>query len=171
MIAIDMDHVMADTGVYITQWVNDQFGTSYEGESFPSLLEGLPDRERQIMVEHVAEGSLMRDLPRMDDCVTVMEKLAERYCLVICTAAMEFPNTIAPKIAWLEEYFPFLDSQLFVFCGYKQVMGTHYLIDDSPKHFTGYAGMPLLYTAAHNHQVTAYQRVDNWSDIASYFDV
>ena len=95
--------------------------------------------------------------------------LNERYAIVICTAAMEFPNTIMPKIEWLNEHFPFLDPHLFVFCGYKQVMGTDYLIDDSPKHFPSFKGTPLLYSAVHNLEETQYERVSSWAEIGDYF--
>ena len=169
-IAVDMDHVMADTGLYLCDWVNSRFGTQYQGESFVSLLNHLPDAERLQLVEHVDDGTLMRDLPLIDGCVDVLRDLNERFAIVICTAAMEFPNTIMPKIAWLDEHFPFLDPHLFVFCGYKQVMGTEYLIDDSPKHFSSFKGTPLLYTAAHNLEETQYDRVSNWSEIADYFE-
>ncbi|MEL6688592.1 MAG: 5'(3')-deoxyribonucleotidase [Pseudomonadota bacterium] len=169
-IAVDMDHVMADTGLYLCDWLNDRFGTSYQNESFVSFLRSLPEPERQVMVDHVTEGTLMRHLPLMEGCVEVLEDLNKRYAIVICTAAMEFPNTIMPKIEWLKEHFPFLDPHLFVFCGPKQVMGTDYLIDDSPKHFPGFKGMPVLYDAPHNVGETRYDRVMNWADIADYFD-
>lgn len=169
-IAVDMDHVMADTGLYLCDWANQRFGTQYAGESFVSLLNLLPDQERQHTIDHVTEGALMRDLPLMEGCVEVLRDLNEHYAIVVCTAAMEFPNTIMPKIAWLNEHFPFLDPHLFVFCGYKQVMGTDYLIDDSPKHFPSFKGTPLLYSAAHNLEDTEYERVASWSEIADYFD-
>ena len=168
-IAVDMDHVMADTGLYLCDWLNTRFGTDYEGESFVSLLRNLPEPERQETIDHVTDGTLMRDLPLMDGCVETLRDLNERYAIVICTAAMEFPNTIMPKIEWLNEHFPFLDPHLFVFCGYKQVMGTDYLIDDSPKHFPSFKGTPLLYSAAHNLDETHYQRVDDWTEIGDYF--
>lgn len=168
-IAVDMDHVMADTGAYMCDWVNARYGTTYTGESFPSLLEILEGERRRAMVDYVADGAMMRDLPLMAGCVDVLRALNERYAVVICTAAMEFPNTIAPKIDWLDTHFPFLDPQLFVFCGYKQIMGTDYLIDDSPKHFDGFKGTPLLYSAVHNRDVDDWTRVGDWTEIAAYF--
>ncbi|MGB3456962.1 MAG: hypothetical protein WBG08_07710 [Litorimonas sp.] len=168
-IAIDMDHVMADTGGYLCDWLNARFGTDYRGETFPTLLEKTDGEVRDALEDHVKAGELMRDLPLFPDCVETIRSLNERFAVVICTAAMEYPNTMAPKLDWLAEHFPFLDSHLFVFCGYKQVMGTDYLIDDSPKHFPGFEGSPLLYSAAHNLDTTGYDRVCNWSEIANYF--
>lgn len=169
MIAIDMDHVMADTGAYLCNWLNAHHGTDFSDESFATLRQKTDGDVKQAMMDHVAEGELMRDLPLFPGCVETVRELNERFAVVICTAAMEYPNTMAPKLDWLEKHFPFLDTHLFVFCGYKQVMGTDYLIDDSPKHFPGFKGTPLLYTAPHNLAETRYERVSNWSEIADYF--
>lgn len=169
MIAVDMDHVMADTGAYLCQWLNDRYGSDYVDEDFVTLLDKLEGEPHQSMVDLVTDGALMRDLPVMPDCVEVLRELNERFAVVICTASMEFPGTIHPKIDWLERHFPFLDPQLFVFCGYKQILGTDYLIDDSPKHFKGLTGHPILYSAPHNRGETDYTRVSNWSEIAQFF--
>jgi 5'(3')-deoxyribonucleotidase len=168
-IAVDMDHVMADTGAHLCEWLNLQYGSTHVGETFPSLLATLSPERRHAVVEYVTAGEMMRDLPVMSGCTDVLRDLSERYAVVICTAAMEFPRTIPPKIAWLNTRFPFLDPQLFVFCGYKQIMGTDYLIDDSPKHFDGFKGTPLLYSAIHNRDVDDWTRVGDWAEIAAYF--
>jgi 5'(3')-deoxyribonucleotidase len=170
-IAIDMDHVMADTGAYLCQWLNERFGLDLSDESFKTLRDTLEGEPRQAMMDHVADGELMRHLPLMEGCQDVIGRLSKRHGVVICTAAMEYPKTIAPKIDWLNEHFPDLDPKCFVFCGYKQVMGTDYLIDDSPKHFPGFSGTPVLYDAPHNRDVTEYDRVASWSEIAEYFSV
>ncbi|MGB6228900.1 MAG: hypothetical protein WBF53_02085 [Litorimonas sp.] len=168
-IAIDMDHVMADTGGYLCDWLNTHHGTDVSDESFVTLRRKTSGAVKQAMLDHVTDGTLMRDLPLMPGCVDAVRELNERFAVVICTAAMEYPNTMAPKLDWLSEHFPFLDSQLFVFCGYKQVMGTDYLIDDSPKHFDGFAGTPLLFDAPHNRDESGYHRVHDWEDVVHYF--
>lgn len=168
-IAVDMDHVMADTGGYLCDWLNDRYGTDYSDEDFITLLDILEGDRRQTLIDHVTDGALMRDLPLMPDCASVLRELSERFAIVVCTASMEYPKTIHPKIDWLEQHFPFLESQLFVFCGYKQIMGTDYLIDDSPKHFKGFGGQPLLYTAPHNLHERAFSRVSSWVEIGDYF--
>ena len=168
-IAIDMDHVMADTGAYLCDWLNDRFSTSLEGESFSTLLATLPDEQRAPLYDLVEHGGLMRELPLMDGCMEAMRALAEDFELIICTAAMEFPNCIPPKIDWLREHFGWIDEKDWVFCGHKQVMGTDYLIDDSPKHFDGFSGQGLLFTAAHNTGETRFPRADDWSGVLDWF--
>ena len=168
-LAVDMDHVMADTGAYLCAWVNERFGTDHAGETFGTLRSLLSGEARQAMMDHVHDGRLMRDLPLMEGCKDVMEGLRDRYEIIICTAAMEYPGTMAPKLDWLDAHFPWIGADRTVFCGHKQVMGTDYLLDDSPKHFPGFAGTPVLYTAKHNSDVTGYDRVDDWSAVKSYF--
>ena len=161
---------MADTAAYLCDWLNDRFELSLEGQSFPTLLDTLPDEPRAAMVDLVTHGGLMRELPVMEGCVEALRVLSRDFDLVVCTAALEFPNTIPPKIDWLREHFGFIDEQCWVFCGYKQVMGTDYLVDDSAKHFPGFSGQGLLYTASHNAGETRYPRVDDWADVLRYFE-
>ena len=169
VIAIDMDHVMADTGAYLTDWVNDQFGKRFESESFGTLRSLLSGTERAALMDLVTEGSVLGELPVMDGAVEVIRALGERYTVVVATAAMEYPNTIPHKLRWLDAHFPFLDPQHFVFCGRKQVLSCDYLLDDSPKHFDGLPGQGVLYTAPHNHDVRGYDRVSDWDAVRRYF--
>lgn len=169
-IAIDMDHVMADTGAALTDWLGQTHELTFDtAHSFGTLRQSLAEPYRQLMIDYVAHGAMFRGLPVFAGCREVVEALNDRYAVLICTAAMEYPNGIAAKIEWLREEFPFLDPLQFVFCGPKQMMAVDYLIDDSPKHFPGFQGTPILYTAPHNRAETRYHRVDNWSDIARYF--
>lgn len=169
-LAIDMDHVMADTGAALVEWLGAEFGLTFDQpESFGTLPHKLDEPYRQAMIDRVADGRMFRDLPIFPDCQAVMEALNQRYAVLIVTAAMEYPEGIPDKIAWLEEHFPFLDPLQFVFCGPKQMIAADFLLDDSAKHFPGFLGTPVLYSAPHNMDVTAYDRVDNWSEVADYF--
>lgn len=170
-LAIDMDHVMADMGAALVDWLAQEFGLPFEDgpESFGTLPLKLDDPQRQAMIDRVADGEMFRDLPVFPGCQDVLEELNTRYAVLIVTAAMEYPRGIPPKIEWLETHFPFLDPLQFVFCGPKQSLAVDYLLDDSVKHFSGFQGKPVLYSAPHNLDETDYDRVDNWSDVADYF--
>lgn len=169
-LAIDMDHVMADTGAYLCDWLNARYKTDYSGESFGTLRKCLPSDQKQAMMDAVHQGDIMRDLPVMEGCAEVLDALRPHYDVVIATAAMEYPGTMHPKLDWLEAHFPWIEPDSIVFCGHKQVLGTDYLLDDSPKHFPGYSGTPVLYTAPHNADVTEYDRVDDWAAVRRYFE-
>lgn len=170
-IAIDMDHVMADTGGALVSWLDDEYGLQFDTpQSFGTLRRSLSGREREALIARVSDGGMFRDLPLMENCAEVVRDLNERFAVLICTAAMEYPNGIPAKIAWLNEHFPYLEHEQFVFCGPKQIMAVDWLVDDSQKHFDSFGGHPVLYSAPHNREVAVYDRVDDWTDVATYFD-
>jgi 5'(3')-deoxyribonucleotidase len=82
---------------------------------------------------------------------------------------MEFPKSFGPKYRWLRRHFPFLSPTHFVFCGDKSILHADYLIDDMPRHFERFAGQGVLFTAAHNANVAAKLRVNNWLEVEDLF--
>ena len=50
-------------------------------------------------------------------------------------------------------------------------MNAEYLIDDSARHFVGFSGIGVLYTAPHNVKDPADIRVDNWQQVLRFFTV
>jgi 5'(3')-deoxyribonucleotidase len=45
-----------------------------------------------------------------------------------------------------------------------------YLIDDLPRNLMRFEGQGLLYTAPHNLMATGFVRVNNWREVAEYFE-
>ena len=82
---------------------------------------------------------------------------------------MEHPNSFAPKYQWLVKHLPFLSPLDFVFCGNKSLVKADYLIDDSARHFEGFSGQGVLFSAPHNLHEPAVVRVDDWQDVRDYF--
>ncbi|TGU15515.1 5'(3')-deoxyribonucleotidase, partial [Mesorhizobium sp. M2D.F.Ca.ET.153.01.1.1] len=70
---------------------------------------------------------------------------------------------------WLREYFPFLDSQHFVFCFRKYIVNADYLIDDNSRQLSIFTGKPIMYTASHNVNDDRFTRVNDWYDVEKYF--
>ena len=50
---------------------------------------------------------------------------------------------------WIRErrHFPFIPEKNIVFCGDKRVVDADYLIDDEAKHFAGFRGTGILFSA------------------------
>ncbi|MGF6926883.1 5'(3')-deoxyribonucleotidase [Chitinophaga sp. W2I13] len=84
---------------------------------------------------------------------------------------MEFPLSLAEKHAWLSEHFPFISWKNIVFCGSKTIVEADYMIDDHDKNLSAFKGTPLLFTAPHNLPLTDYKRVNNWEEVAEYFEL
>ena len=52
-----------------------------------------------------------------------------------------------------------------MFCGDKNIVDADVLVDDRSRHFKGFRGTGILFTAPHNAGETADLRADNWNDV------
>jgi len=167
-IAIDMDNVIVDIE---TNWINfyeKEFGVRIEKED----LIGKP--EDDAFPDAVAARSLLykpgffRDAPVMPGAIEALTELAQDFEIYIVSAAMEFPNSLAEKYDWLAEHCPFISWKNIIFCGDKSVIATDFLIDDHLKNLDFCKGIPVLFTAGHNINVTRHQRVNNWTEAVAF---
>jgi 5'-nucleotidase len=170
-IAIDMDETIVDTMGRHLEWYNNEFGQALTKTD----LRGTKIYQR-VVAEHVAavraypdHPDFFVDIPPYPDAVDVIRELSEQFDIFIATAAMEHPNSFTAKYQWLVKHLSFLSPMNFIFCGNKGLVHAHYLIDDSPRHFTHFQGEGILFTAPHNVLETRYKRVDNWQDVHRLF--
>ena len=167
-IAIDMDEVLADTLKKVILQFNERTGMSIKKED---LLEKKLRTEYPEHVNHLnellLERSFFRDLEVFPDAIRVVKRLNEHYDVFIATAAMDVPTSFDAKYAWLQEHFPFLDPQHFIFCGYKGIVATDYLIDDNPRQLRAFKGKGIIFDAVHNQSITEFDRVTSWQDVAA----
>jgi 5'(3')-deoxyribonucleotidase len=82
---------------------------------------------------------------------------------------MDVPISFDAKFRWLRRHFPFIPPAQIVFCGDKGIIDADYLIDDRARHFEGFKGSPLLFSAPHNAGERRYPRVDSWKDVREFF--
>jgi 5'(3')-deoxyribonucleotidase len=155
-VAVDMDDVLAQTYRAERAWM-----------ATPAPGPGL--RDEAALEAMMQEGAFFADLAVMPDSQRVLAAMAQRYEIVVATAAMEYPRSFGPKFAWLQRHFPFISPSHLVFCGDKSVVQADFLIDDHPRHFQRFAGQGILYTAAHNLAETRYPRVGDWQDLERLF--
>jgi 5'-nucleotidase len=168
-ILIDMDDVMADTSQKILNMVNDTYNSHYTKEI---LIADAQIREEyqekyQPQRHRLWEKGFFRDIPLMPDAQEVVAKLYEKYEIFVVSAATEFPNSLAEKFEWLEDYFPYIGWTHTVFCGHKWMIRADYIIDDHEKNLINFQGKGLLFDAVHNKHITDFQRVNSWKDIES----
>ena len=170
-ICVDMDEVMADTlGEHLRRY-NQHFEEDVTPQDLvgKGLWEVTPaDRQLQLRAFLDAED-FFEDLALMPDAQQVLKDLSARFEIFIATQAMVVPNSLGPKYRWLQRHFPFLPPTHYVFCGNKSILRADFLIDDQPRNLQIFEGKGLLYTAPHNLNITAYDRVDNWAQVADYF--
>lgn len=170
-ICVDMDEVMADTLSEHLRCYNQQFDESVTADDLAgkAIWEITPlDRQQQLRAFLDAED-FFEDLPLMPGAQDVLKQLSSRFEIYIATQAMAVPNSLGPKYRWLQRHFPFIPPTNYVFCGNKCILRADYLIDDLPKNLLRFEGQGLLYTAPHNVKATGFVRVNNWDEVAQFF--
>lgn len=171
-IAIDMDDVLAGTTEKMVLSYNTLNQTNYVPDDLLTMnLESLFDDVTMVQLfnEMNAPG-FTRDLVVKENAIEVVEELNNIYDVYIATAAMEIPGSFQDKFEWLQEYFPFLDVNHYIYCGNKKVVRSDYLIDDNLKQLHQFQGTGILYTAHFNQKIEApFTRIDSWLDAHMHF--
>ena len=171
-ICVDMDEVMADTLAEHLRRYNQAFEeeVTLDDLAGKGLWEFTPlDRQQRLRAFLDAED-FFEDLPLMPGAQEVLGNLSSRFEIFIATQAMVVPNSLGPKYRWLQRHFPFIPPSHYVFCGDKSILRAEYLIDDQPRNLLRFNGEGLLYTAPHNLTATGFVRVNNWQEVAEYFE-
>jgi 5'-nucleotidase len=169
-LAIDMDETMADTTKEINRWYEREFGKALTEEELhgKEFNHAVPPEHKASIKAYLNTPGFFRHLETYPQAVEVVRELNKQYKVFIVSAAMEFPNSLKDKVEWLDEHFPFLNWKQYCLCGDKSVVQTDLMIDDRSRNFTHLKGArTYLYTAHHNVLETAYERVNNWQEVAA----
>lgn len=170
-IAIDMDEVLADThsakAVLYAElgysWSEEELRGRKMGELAPAEIEAQVEGELQ-------KGLFFAGIDPIAGAREAVEAMSERHEIFIATAAMEYPASCAHKVAWMHRHFPSVQTLNLVMCGDKSVLATDVLIDDSPRHFGGFGGTGVCFTALHNMDDDVPYRLDSWVDAPTLMD-
>ncbi len=167
-LAVDMDEVLADVAKKLKSVYHDKYGDTWTAEEIEGrdLREAIPVERLPVFYQFLNEPGFFRDLELMTDADKVLKELNRKYELYLVSAAMEFPNSLKDKFDWIEEKLPFISWQQIHLCGLKYIIQTDIMIDDRSRNFRYFKGRKILYTANHNLFETAYERVNNWQDVA-----
>lgn len=169
-IAVDMDEVLADFSGHLLTLMNEKVGTTYTKEDATGrfVFELFPEHE-ELMREIVHSDAFFRALPVIPGSQKALQQLNEHYEIMIATAAMYIPESFQAKYDWLQMHFPFLNFELFTFCGDKSTIRADYLIDDSPKQLRRFGDGAVMFTAARNEGIDYPERVNDWEEAEAYF--
>jgi 5'-nucleotidase len=166
-IAADMDEVIADAfGKHLSQY-NHQAGATLTPELVSKKgLGALIPRERREEFNAIphADG-FFADLEVIAGSREALLELSRSHDIYIASAAMEVPSSFGDKFQWMEKNFPFIPPSRIVFCGNKNIINADVLIDDRSRHFKGFRGTGILFTAPHNAAEAAEVRANNWNEV------
>ncbi|NIG52230.1 5'(3')-deoxyribonucleotidase [Chitinophaga sp. Cy-1792] len=170
-IAIDMDNVMADLTRQMIDLYEQKHGVRVAYESLNGHPDGGGFPIEGETHQFIHQPGFFRNLPVMEDSQEVIRALMEQHEVFIVSAATEFPLSLKEKIDWLAEHFPFISWKNIVLCGSKTIIEADYMIDDHDKNLRYFKGEPILFSAPHNINLTDYKRVNNWKEVAAYFQL
>jgi 5'(3')-deoxyribonucleotidase len=167
-IGIDMDEVMADTLGAQLDWFRERYGYRWTRAELAGkrLFEDLAAPGHiAAHLEVLREGSFFGALPVMPGAVEVIGRLAARHEVYVVSAAMQFPDSMPPKLRWLERHFPFIPVPHVVFAGEKSIVDADVLVDDNAHRFPRFRGRHILFDAPHNAGVQGYTRARSWPEV------
>lgn len=170
-IAIDMDETIADSLKEHLRRYNAEFAEDIGvNELHGKNLEDVAPVERRDAVRRALRNESFFDcLETIEGAQEVVREMARDHDVYIVSAAMEIPESFAAKHRWLRKHFPFIPEGNVVFCGNKGIIDADYLIDDHARHFAGFSGEGILFSAPHNLAETAFTRAASWRDLQRTF--
>ena len=170
-IAIDMDETIADSLREHIRRYNTAFAEKISPDDlYGKNLEEFAPLDRSDAVRRmVRDESFFDGLDVIQQAQQVIRELGREHEVFIVSAAMEIPESFAAKRRWLRRHFPFIPARNVVFCGDKGIIAADYLIDDEARHFGGFRGTGILFSAPHNLRETAYERVTGWQEVRRKF--
>jgi 5'(3')-deoxyribonucleotidase len=163
-LAIDMDGVLAN----VLERFMDLDAQDSGRRKTLAEIDGIPELEAFARVrEYVRRDGFFRSLPVMPGSQAALEKLNRVYDVFIVSAAMEFPQSLGEKYAWLNEHFPFISWEQIVLCGSKRIVNADIMVDDHLKNLDPFPGTTYLFTAPHNARVKSgkHIRVNDWVEV------
>jgi 5'-nucleotidase len=170
-IAIDMDETIANSLKEHVRRFKVAFGVELTADDLRGKeIEDLAPAGQRAAVERMAqEGSFYEDLEVMEGAQEVVRELAGEHEVFIVSAAMDVPESFSAKYRWVKKHFPFIPPGNLVFCGDKEIIDADYLIDDQARHFVGFRGTGILFSAPHNAKEAGWRRAGSWEDIRRLF--
>lgn len=170
-LTLDMDDVMANTHKKLVNIVLNDFATIYTEKDLYSkgLRELLHPKQLTKLHKIIDSQGFFADIEVMEGAVETVHKLSGFYEIFVATACMEFPTSFNDKFSWLRKHFPFIPWTNVVFCGYKSIIQSDYLIDDHVRNLVAFKGNGVLFTAPHNLKNNSFKRVSDWKDVSELF--
>jgi 5'-nucleotidase len=170
-LTLDMDDVMANTHAKLVNVILNDFSTALEEKDFQTraIRELLHPKQLTKLNRIIDTPGFFSDIEVMPGAVETVYKLTQFYEVFVATACMEFPTSFRDKFDWLQKHFKFIPWTNIVFCGYKSIIQSDYLIDDHVRNLNAFKGTGILFSAPHNLGNNNFRRVSDWKEVSELF--
>ncbi len=170
-LTLDMDDVLADTHKKLVNIILNDFSTTLSEKELHSkaLKELLHPKQLKRLHKMMDSPGFFADISVMSGAVDTVYQLSHYYEIFVATACMEFPSSFRDKFDWLQKHFKFIPWTNIVFCGYKSIIQSDYLLDDHVRNLTAFKGQGILFSAPHNLDNKSFRRVSNWNEVSELF--
>ncbi|QRQ99990.1 5' nucleotidase, NT5C type [Dyadobacter sandarakinus] len=170
-LTLDMDDVLADTHQKLVHIILNEFSNTLTEQQLYSraLRELLHPKQLNRLHKIMDSPGFFADIPVKEGAVETVHRLSHYYEIFVATACMEFPASFRDKFDWLARHFSFIPWTNIVFCGYKSIIQSDYLIDDHVRNLAAFTGEGILFSAPHNLKDTQYRRVSSWQEVSELF--
>ncbi len=178
-IMVDMDDVMCGGG--FLGLINEFLGTNYTEEDVEGyyMQNLMPEDKRELFLDYLLQKNFYDYCHIYPHSQKVLKELQEEYEVFIGTAYIlakrekESGVILLNKYNFLQEHFPFINPENYVFVCNKEILSCYAKIDDRLENLKR-AKRKLLYTAYHNKDLESdylenqgIERVDNWLEVKS----
>lgn len=170
-LTLDMDDVLANTHEKLVKIILNDFKTNLTENDFKNkaLKDVLHPKQMIKLYKIINSVGFFADIEVKEGAIETVKKLTNYYTIYVASACMEFPNSFNDKFSWLNKHFSFIPWTNIVFCGYKDIIHSDYLIDDHPRNLQNFSAEGILFNAPHNLSEHRYKRVANWEEVAELF--
>ncbi len=193
VIAIDIDDVLADYALGFIEFSNAHWDTHLTIDDYDEHWANVwkvDMAEVRRRADLIHEKRLVKSLTHKSEALPVLEKLSQRFDLVVVTSRRV--QNKEDTLAWLELHYPMLSTQNVTFSGFFDTIndtsihltkgniissvGARYMIDDQPKHCLSAAecGIEALLFGNYKWNQLAdlpanVTRVHDWQGVEVYF--
>lgn len=179
-IMIDMDEVIV-VGIFsefLTEFLGEVDFEKLNGQNRQDLIRGKEEEFKKIYkYKNLYKNDREDYIEPLPDCVNVVKELNEKYDVYIVTAYVWKENVIDAttnlknKFEYLHYWFPFIDTNNFIFISNKTKIKYDIGIDDRTSNLEN-CNKKLLFTEFRNKKLTDEElesrkiiQVNNWLDV------
>jgi len=171
ILAVDMDEVLADSIGLVLEQYNKAYGTTWSKLDFfgKTVYECLPPSHISFIKQQQNSETFYQEVSVIHGAQEGIAMLSKKYDIYIVSAALEFPNSLASRCAFIEKNFPEITLKRLIFCANKSLVKADFLLDDMPENIIKFGSKGFLFTAYHNAKINYLNRLNSWEEVVAKF--